>query len=127
MPALQYLYEAFPIEQLQPAEHKALRTGLATAMAAADLPADPHLLIAGLAAGLGLDYRPVPYYRARLDQPELAFIGRHLATVALSARVGYDAGTEPGVVVRLAQPFLFDAATGEYRIGQALIDEEAPA
>lgn len=117
--ALQYLTEAYPIEQLEIGRRTRLRRGLAEAVASVRLEEDFHHLVARIAAGIGLDYRPVPYYRSRLDESRHAFVRQQVSPISLTERVGFAAAADPSVIVRLARPFFFSSANHVYYSGHA--------
>ena len=121
--ALQYLIEAFTVEHLEKGERKAYLGTIRTRLEAKGLSTKFHPLVNGLAAGLDLRYHPARYYKARLEDPDHRLAAGHHATFDLSQRVGYSAGTEDGVIVRLSELFLSEEATGERYSGQAWIDE----
>ncbi len=125
--ALQYLLEAFPIEQLEAVERKSLRQELKERLEAARLPGDFHQLIEEAAAGLGLGYRAVRYYQTRISQEGFDFLEKAHSAISLSSRVGFSATTDPGmvVVVRLSRVFLFEEKTGEWVSGHACIAESS--
>ncbi len=118
--ALQYLVEAYPIEQLaKKSQRRQLRGGLAAAHDGADPEDDFHHLVAQIAAGVGLRYRPVPYYKSRTDQSEYAFVRQQVSPISLSERVGFKATTETETIVRLERPFFAQLSTGIYYAGHA--------
>lgn len=117
--ALQYLVEAYPIEQLKPTEQTRLSQGLAEAVQSMRLVESFHHLVARVAGGVGLDYRPVPYYKSRLDQSEYAFVRQQVSPISLSERVGFDAKADPAVIVRLDRPFFVQSANQVYYSGHA--------
>ncbi len=117
--ALQFLLEAYPIEQLEVEARDALDAELARRLEETDLP-QPHRLVAALASGLGLRYRPVALYKTRLDQPGNEFLRRQVSAISLSERVGFAATADAKTVVRLQRPF-FDGEDGVYYAGHAHI------
>lgn len=121
--ALQYLLEAFPVEHLEPSERRALRAALRERLLQSGVPPRLHALVSELAAGLGLSYREVRYYKSEVGMPGYAFLAHAHDRISLSARVGFEAGTEGRAVVRLAEIFLFESSTGAYYSGRAAIDE----
>ncbi len=121
--SLQYLIEAFTVEHLEKPERKAFLGAVRGRLQDKGLSTRFHHLVGELANGLGLRYSQARYYKARIDDPEHAVLqGRH-ATVDLSQRLGYPAGTENGVVVRLSELFLTEAESGNFYSGRAWIDE----
>lgn len=107
--ALQYLVEAFPAEQLQPKDRSDLEKELKGALSDRNLPPSFHSLIKEVAVGFGLRYLPVPYHKARLDDPQYKFIGREVTAISLEQRIGHGlSGLDRVVVVRLQRPFLED-------------------
>ncbi len=82
-----------------------------------------HQLVSDLAAGLGLNYRAVRYYSSHYDRPEMEFIKESISAVSLAERLGFAAQTEPTLVVRLHEPFLFNAETGSFLSGHALVSD----
>ena len=121
--ALQYLIEAFTVEHLEKAERQAYLGTIRARLEAKGLSTKFHPLVNGLAAGLDLRYHPARYYKARLEDPDHRLAAGHHATFDLSQRVGYSAGTEDGVIVRLSELFLSEEASGQRYSGQAWIDE----
>ncbi len=121
--ALQYLIEAFTVEHLEKPERQAYRGAIKARLEARGLSTKFHPLVNGLAAGLNLQYHPARYYKARLQDPDLELAASHHATFDLSQRVGYSAGTETGVIVRLSELFLSEKTSGGRYSGQAWIDE----
>ncbi len=117
--ALQYLVEAFPIEQLSKDQRSRFRRELVQAQRAAGLEEDFHQLVTRVAAGIGLRYRPVRYYKSRTDQSEDAFVRQQVSPISLSERVGFDATTDKALIVRLERPFFFQLDTGIYYTGHA--------
>ncbi len=117
--ALQYLLEAYPIEQLARDQRSRLRGELAARIAGAGLEPDFHLLVKHVAAGVGLRYRPVRYYQSRTDQSDYAFVRQQVSPISLSERVGFDATVERPVIVRLERPFFAQTRTGIYHAGHA--------
>ncbi len=117
--ALQYLTEAYPIEQLEPCRRSRLRRRLAEAVASVRLDEDFHRLVADVAAPIGLDYRPVPYYKSRLDQSRHAFVRQQVSPISLTERVGFAAAADPSVIVRLSRPFFFQSSNHVYYAGHA--------
>lgn len=117
--ALQYLLEAYPVEQLEPDRRTFLRHTMAEAAGSVRLAEDFHILIARIAAGVGLDYRAVSYYKGRLDQSEYAFVRGQVSPISLTERVGFAAATDPAVIVRLERPFFFHGANHVYYAGHA--------
>ena len=83
------------------------------------LEEDFHRLVAQVAAGVGLRYRPVPYYKSRTDQSEYAFVRQQVSPISLSERVGFKATTEKETIVRLGRPFFAQVDTGIYYSGHA--------
>jgi hypothetical protein len=123
--ALQYVLEAFPIEHLEGESPNALRRDLEDRLRTTGLPADFHQLVQDAASGLGLRYQAVRYYRVRVGQEGFPFLDREHSTISLSKRVGYSAATDPGIVVRLSELFLFEEMTGKRISGHAQIAESA--
>jgi len=120
--ALQYLIEAFPREHIaEKARRGAFEQGLRTILTSASLPTDLHALIASAAEGVGFRYRPVPYYRSRVDDSRFDFIGRLIGAIDLAERVGFVVDLEPYTIVRLDCPFFFVARDGVYYSGRACI------
>ncbi len=119
--ALQYLLEAYPVEQLPRDRRSRLRRELAATLRRAGLEPDFHRLVTRIAAGVGLRYRPVRYYRSRTDQSEYAFVRQQVSPISLSARVGFDATTEREVIVRLERPFFAQMSTDIYHAGHACV------
>lgn len=117
--ALQYLLEAFPVEQLSSEKRNELRRELHRAVCDAGLEEDFHALVGAVASGIGLEYRPVSYYRSRLDEANLAFVRQQVSPISLSDRVGFAATAEPSVVVRLGRPFFYQAKSNVYYAGHA--------
>ncbi len=117
--ALQYLVEAFPIEQLSRHQRARFRRELAAAQRAAGQEEDFHLLIARTAEGIGLRYRAVRYYKSRTDQSEHAFVRQQVTPISLSERVGFRATTDKATIVRLERPFFDQLDTGIYHAGHA--------
>ncbi len=117
--ALQYLLEAFPIEQLSKDRRSRLRHGLSQADLGTGTGEDFHPLIARIAAGIGLHYRPVHYYKSRTDQGECAFVRQQVSPISLSGRVGFEATAGKATIVRLERPFFFQHGTGIYYAGHA--------
>ncbi len=117
--ALQYLLEAFPVEQLSRDQRSRLRRKLVAAVRDAGLEPDFHLLVTRIAAGVGLRYRPVRYYQSRTDQSEYAFVRQQVSPISLSERVGYDATAERQVIVRLERPFFAQMSSDIYHAGHA--------
>lgn len=117
--ALQYLTEAYPVEQLERGRRARLRRGLAEAVASVRLEEDFHRLVARIAAGIGLDYRPVPYYKSRLDESRHAFVRQQVSPISLTERVGFAAAADPSVIVRLSRPFFFQSSNQVYYAGHA--------
>lgn len=117
--ALQYLVEAYPIEQMSPDERAEFRARLRASLDHGHLDEDFHTLVAQLARGAGLLYRPVVYYKGRIDQTAYAFVRQQVSPISLSGRVGFDATTEPTVVVRLRRPFFFHLDSDVYYAGHA--------
>ncbi len=115
--ALQYLLEAFPIEQLSKDQRSQIRHGLSQADLGAD--GDFHLLVARIAGGVGLRYRPVRYYKSRTDQSDCAFVRQQVSPISLSERVGFEATADKATIVRLGRPFFFQLDTGIYYAGHA--------
>ncbi|HEX8320452.1 hypothetical protein [Longimicrobium sp.] len=121
--AIQYLTEAFPLEQLE-----RIRTGLGDSLLAdlqdrlsrAGFAPRFHDLVRGISEPLGLEYRPVVYYQSSIDAPAFRFIDREVSRISLSQRLGYEArpGSET-LVVRLERPFFFDAVHKHYYAGFA--------
>ena len=119
--ALQYLIEAFPIEQLEKTERKAYLSKIRERLQNAGLSTKFHRLIADLAAGLGLTYREARYYKRRVDESNADFLDGAVESVDLSQLIGYPAGTDGRVVVRLEELFLFEPG-GDRVSGRARID-----
>jgi hypothetical protein len=119
--ALQYLLEAFPVEQLPAEQRSGLRRGIARGLKEAGLGEDFHSLVEVLAAGIGLEYRPVRYYKSRIDSGELAFVRAQVSPISLSERVGFEATAEPTAVVRLERPFFFHRSNSVYYAGHAYV------
>ena len=117
--ALQYLLEAYPIEQLSPDQRSHLRRLLAEASRELTEDRDWHSLMRRIAAGIHLYYRPVVYYKSRIDQKDFAFVRQQVSPISLSERVGFAATTKPTVVVRLERPFFFQMGTNVYHSGHA--------
>ena len=117
--ALQYLLEAYPVEQLEPERRSLLRQGMAEAAGSIRLSGDFHDLVGRVAAGVGLDYRAVSYYKSRLDQSAYAFVRQQVSPISLTERVGFAAATDPSVIVRLERPFFFQSANNVYYAGHA--------
>ncbi len=119
--ALQYLVEAYPIEQLAKEQRAQLRQELAEAYRPPGCEEDFHSLIARIAAGVGLRYRPVRYYKSRTDQSDYAFVRQQISPISLSERVGFEATTEKTIIVRLERPFFFQLSSGIYYAGHARV------
>ncbi len=117
--ALQYLLEAYPVEQLSRDQRSRLRRELDAAIGDAGLEPDYHCLVTRIAAGAGLRYRPVRYYQSRTDQSDYAFVRQQVSPISLSQRVGFDATAERQVIVRLERPFFAQMSTGIYHAGHA--------
>ena len=117
--ALQYLIEAYPIEQLPRDRRARWRRELSEVQSTAGEDEDFHRLVARIAAGIGLRYRPVPYYRSRTDQSEYAFVRQQVSPISLSERVGFEATADKEVIVRLERPFFFQLETDIYYAGHA--------
>ncbi len=124
--ALQYLLEAFPIEHIEViGERKTFRHELEARLQAARLPVDFHQLMEEAAAGFGLRYRAVRYYKTRIGQEGFDFLEKAHNSISLSRRVGFSAATEQGVVVRLSGIFLLEEKTEVWVSGHAYIAESA--
>ncbi len=121
--ALQYLVEAYPVEHLSREEWQVMHGELVAGVQGAQLPSDFHELVSDLASGLGLCYRAVRYYSSHYDRPEMEFIKESVSAVSLAERLGFAAQTEPTLVVRLHEPFLFNAETGSFQSGHALVSD----
>lgn len=119
---LQYLIEAFPVEHLEKSERKAYLGAIRGRLRQRGLSTRFHQLVDELSSGLGLRYLQARFYKARIDDPGNALFGDRHDTVDLSRRLGYPAGTDDRVVVRLSELFLLEAASGTPYSGQALID-----
>ena len=119
--ALQYLVEAYPIEQLAKDQRSRLRQALAEVHRPTDCEQDFHSLIARIAAGVGLRYRPVRYYKSRTDQSDYAFVRQQISPISLSERVGFEATTEKTIIVRLGRPFFFQLSSDIYYAGHARV------
>ena len=117
--ALQYLVEAYPIEQLSRDQRSRFRRALSKVHRGTDLGEDFHDLVAQVAAGVSLRYRPVRYYKSRTDQSETAFVRQQVSPISLSERVGFEATADKEVIVRLARPFFFQQGSGIYYAGHA--------
>lgn len=116
--ALQYLLEAFPLEQLRPDGAQAYRQALREALGEHGQRVSFHQLFAELAAGLGLRYETVRLYKTALEHHD--FLRPAHGRVALAEKLGYPAETDPGIVVRLAELFLFEPNSVRYS-GRALV------
>ena len=123
--ALQYLIEAMPIEHMEKAERKAYLGAVRERLQEKGLSTKFHQLVGALASGLGLRYREVRCYKARIAQTGFEFLDEAHDSISLSDRVGYPVGTEDRTVVRASELFLFDAATGSRYSGQASLDSGA--
>ncbi len=119
--ALQYLLEAYPVEQLPRERRPVLRRELSDAQRDGGLEDDFHALVSAVAAGIGLRYAPVPYYRSRTGDADFAFIRQQLSPISLSERVGFEATADKEVIVRLERPFFFQLETGIYYAGHACV------
>ncbi len=117
--ALQYLVEAYPVEQLSGDQRSRLRNELTDAVRSVRLEDDFHRLVAAAASGIGLSYRPVSYYKSRIDESEYAFVRQQVSPISLTDRVGFAATTDPTVIVRLERPFFFQANSNVYYAGHA--------
>jgi hypothetical protein len=117
--ALQYLVEAFPIEQLPQERRAVLRRVLSQTQLGAGMDDDFHPLVSAVAAGIGLRYRPVPLYRSRTDDSDYAFVRQQVSPISLSERVGFEATADKEAIVRLERPFFFQRDTGIYYAGHA--------
>ena len=96
-----------------------LRRRVAEAAGRVSLEDDFHRLVQAVAAGIGLRYRPVIYYKSRIDQKEFSFARQQVSPIHLTDRVGFAATTEPSVVVRLKRPFFFQLSNDLYYAGHA--------
>ncbi len=117
--ALQYLLEAYPVEQLPADGRSELHRELGSALRDARLEEDFHRLVETAAAGIGLRYRPLCYYKSRIDHRDCAFARQQVSPISLTERVGFAAATEPTVIVRLERPFFFQLDSGVYYAGHA--------
>ena len=124
--ALQYLIEAYPVEHLERAERKAYLGAVRRRLEDRGLSTKFHHLVAELASGLGLDYRQARFYKARAGESGAEFLTGRFGTIDLSARLGFAAGTEEGVVVRLSELFLLESTDGVRYSGQAWVDKGTP-
>lgn len=120
--ALQYLLEAFPVEQLDADARAAYKAALRERLLATGVSPRLHDLVRDLAAGLGLAYREVRCYKSAVGQAGFEFLDDAHDELSLSALVGYEAGTAGPTVVRLKELFLVDAATGAPFSGRAAVD-----
>jgi hypothetical protein len=112
--AWQYLFEAYPREQLSKEQCDALRGSVES-----PLGDTFHGLVGTVAAGLQLTYRPVPYYDSDLLAPEFDFIQRSVESLNLSERSGVASAAKPSEVVRLQRPFFF--LNDRYYAGHAYV------
>ncbi len=119
--ALQYLVEAYPIEHRSREERKVFRDNLAQALQEAALEIDFHQLLGTIAAGIDLIYRPVRYYSSHYDDPKFDFIKGQIDSISLSERLGFEAKTDPTLIVRLKRPFFFEGGSGIFYAGHALV------
>lgn len=120
--ALQYLVEAFPKEHVGGSRRSEVDQHLRATLTSASLPPDFHSLIRSAAEGTGFIYRPVPYYRSRLDDSHFAFIERSVGAIDLAERIGIAVDlADPYVIVRLDSPFFFAARDDVYYTGRACI------
>ncbi len=117
--ALQYLVEAYPIEQLSKERRSRLRKELVEIQTGTGQEEDFHPLVARIAAGVGLRYRPVRYYKSRADQSDYAFVRQQVSPISLSERVGFEATADKTLIVRLQRPFYFQRSSGIYYAGHA--------
>jgi hypothetical protein len=118
--ALQYLVEAYPHEHLEAGHRTHLQSELSERLRRRGLPEDFHEILQEMAAGIGLEYRPVPYYLSRIDQDEFDFVRRRMvSTISLSERIGVEVTVDPAVIVRLERPFYFVRTSGGYYAGHA--------
>lgn len=105
--AIQYLVEAFPIEHLEASERRRLHETLRNELNASSLPLCFHELVSEVAAGLDLVYQEVRYYRSRVGDPSMEKVGDAWRRLPLVERLGFEATTDEGVIVRLEEPFFF--------------------
>lgn len=107
--ALQYLVEAFPIEQIRDrTRYEEFSIRLRRAAETAGWPADFHSLIENAAAGAGLRYAAVPYYDSLVGDSRYRFIKQSIDVVDLVERTGRSLPSlDPKAVVRLLCPFFF--------------------
>jgi hypothetical protein len=117
--ALQYLFEALPVEHLSQEERSRLHEHLQPGADASDGAYEFHALLQEMALGVGLRYHPLPYYRSTANQ-NLA-VREEVTAISLTEIIGRAATTKPLTIVRTARPFFFDAQTGIYYAGHAYV------
>ena len=120
--ALQYLRKAFVVEQLEfgSTERDDFTRQFDKCMQGRNF----HDLIEVIARGIGLTYRPVPYYTANAEREPFRFVqGRaeYIHDEGLRRLFGFSpGGIAPNTVVRLERPF-FDLPDGRPHLGHAII------
>lgn len=114
--ALQYLFEALPVEHLSQEERARLHEHLQPGMDA-DGTYEFHALLQEMAMGVGLRYHPLPYYRSSANQN--VAVREEVTAISLTELVGRAATAKPWTIVRTERPFFFDAQTGIYYAGHA--------